>query len=209
MAVTRHLWRMTPGWTLAATELRIPWGSGVAAHRMITVGDPAGKAVRQLNGLASWFDPAAGVWRHKPIGYLPSDRLRGYDTRRHPRTFMPIHGCPPGGRDLAAAIGDGCATVLADRLSAADVEAVLAPGLSALARINALSDGPEGGAGLPYPFMGFGRNSNSFFSTVLHAMGFDEPRFARPAAFNPGQRQLLLSANDLTDLRCQMRRQLG
>ena len=53
-------------------------------------------------------------------------------------------------------------------------------------RINALSEGPEGGSGLPYPFLGFGRNSNSFFSTLLHAMEFDEPRFARPARIVPG-----------------------
>ena len=192
---------MTKGWIIAASELRIPRRSAVAAHRMITVANPAGQAVRQINGLASWFDHAAGAWRHKPIGYLPSDRLRGYDTRTHPRTFMPIHGCEPGTRDVSAAIASGCATLLAGGLSAEDVEAALEPALEAVRRINSLSDGPEGGAGLPYPFMGFGRNSNSFFSTVVHAMGFDEPRFQRPAVLNPGQRRLLLPAPVLAELR--------
>lgn len=192
---------MTRGWIIAASELRIPRRSAVAAHRMITVANPAGQAVRQINGLASWFDRAAGVWRHKPIGYLPGDRLRGYDTRTHPRTFMPLHGCEPGRRDLAVAIASGCATVLADGLTAQGVDDALEPALEAVRRINALSDGPEGGAGLPYPFMGFGRNSNSFFSTVVHAMGFDEPRFQRPAILNPGQRRLLLPAPVLAELR--------
>ncbi len=192
---------MSRGWIIAATELRIPRRSAVAAHRMITVADPSGQAVRQINGLASWLDHASGVWRHKPIGYLPSDRLRGYDTRSHPRTFMPMHGCEPRSRDLSGALASGCATVMADGLSARDVEEALEPALAALRRVNALSEGPEGGAGLPYPFMGFGRNSNSFFSTVVHAMGFDEPRFLRPAVLNPGQRRFLLPASELADLR--------
>ena len=84
------------GWSINAAELRIPRRSRFAAHRMVVIADPDMKAVRQLNGLASWYDGEAKCWRHKPIGYLSSDRLRGYDTRAHPRTFMPIHGCAPG-----------------------------------------------------------------------------------------------------------------
>ena len=68
------------GWSINAAELRIPRRSRFAAHRMIVIGDPKRDAVRQLNGLASWLDPASGGWLHKPIGYLPSDRLRGYDS---------------------------------------------------------------------------------------------------------------------------------
>jgi|JI10StandDraft_1071094.scaffolds.fasta_scaffold19637_1 hypothetical protein len=189
------------GWSINAAELRIPRQSRFAAHRMIVIADPKLDAVRQLNGLASWLDPASGGWLHKPIGYLPSDRLRGYDSAAHPRTFMPINGCAPRSRGIHAAVNAGAVRVLANGLTAAEVEARLAPALEALKRINALSRGPEGGAGLRYPFLGFGRNSNSFFSTMLHAMGFDEPVFARPAFVVPGARGLLLAKDVLAEIR--------
>ncbi|MFT3726001.1 MAG: hypothetical protein QM773_20750 [Hyphomonadaceae bacterium] len=187
------------GWSINAAELRIPRRSRFAAHRLVVIADPAMNAVRQLNGLASWFD--GEVWRHKPIGYLSSDRLRGYDTKAHPRTFMPIHGCAPGSRTIRDAIGSGAIRPLAQGLSAAEVEARLAPALEALRRINALSEGPEGGAGLPYPFLGFGRNSNSFFATMLDAMGFAAPLFAEPARIVPGAGRLLLPQDVLAGLR--------
>ena len=180
------------GWSLNAAELRIPRRSRFASHRMIVIADPSGRAVRQLNGLASWWDEAAGTWRHKPIGYLPSDRLRGYDSKANPRTYMPINGSEAPNWFLAPAIVAGAVRVLAENLSRDAVEARLAPALDALRRINSLSKGPEGGAGLPYPFLGFGRNSNSFFSTMLHAMDFEEPAFAQSAVIVPGARRLLL-----------------
>lgn len=189
------------GWSINAAELRIPRRSRLAAHRMVVIASPGGEAVRQLNGLASWYDAGGRCWRHKPIGYLSSDRLRGYDTRAHPRTFMPIHGCAPGSRRIEDAVRTGAVQVLARGLSAQEAEAQLAPALEALRRINALSDGPEGGAGLPYPFLGFGRNSNSFFATMLHVMGFDAPVFARPARIVPGARSLLLAPDALAGLR--------
>jgi hypothetical protein len=192
---------MTTGWIIAAAELRIPWSSRFAAHRMILVVDPKLNAVREINGLASWYDHGHQRWRHKPIGYLKSDRLRGYDTRQHPQTFLPIHGVALRSRAVGEAIDRGNVRVLAGGLSQDDVEARLAPGLDALKQINALSEGPEGGAGLPYPFLGFGRNSNSFFSTLLHAMEFEEPDFAQPARVAPGARNLLLPHAALDEIR--------
>jgi len=189
------------GWSINAAELRIPRRSRVAAHRMIVIADPKRQAVRQLNGLASWLDPASGGWLHKPIGYLPSDRLRGYDTAAHPRTFMPINGCVPGSRLIDPAVNAGAMRVLADGLSPAELEARLAPALAALKHINALTKGPHGGAGLRYPFLGFGRNSNSFFSTLLHVMGFEEPAFANSAFIVPGARGLLLHRQVLAEIR--------
>lgn len=189
------------GWTINAAELRIPRRSRFAAHRMVVIADPSGRAVRQLNGLASWFDNEHHAWRHKPIGYLPSDRLRGYDSKTHPRTFMPINGAILPDWNISPATAVGAARVLADDLTRDEVEQRLVPALEALRRINALSEGPQGGAGLPYPFMGFGRNSNSFFSTMLHAMGFAEPTFANAAWIVPGARGLLLPADTLTALR--------
>lgn len=188
-------------WSLIAAELRIPRRSRVAAHRMVVIADPRGVAVRQLNGLASWYDRSAEVWRNKPIGYLPSDRLRGYDTKTHPRTYMPINGASAPDWNIRPAIASGAARVLADGLTAEDVERRIAPALEAIRQINALSDGPEGGAGLPYPFMGFGPNSNSFFRTLLHVMGFDVPTFAAPALIVPGANGLLLPAEAIQSLR--------
>ena len=189
------------GWAILAAELRIPWESAFAAHRLIVVANREGEATRQLNGLASWFDHTASVWRHKPIGYLPSDRLRGYDTSTHPQTWMPITGLAAGSWRLTPAIASGAAQVLADGLSEAEVAARLAPALEALKRINALCAGPAGGAGLPYPFLGFGLNSNSFFSTLLAVMDFAEPRFVRPALLTPGAGAWLLPRSTLDDIR--------
>jgi len=189
------------GWIIAAAELRIPWETKFAAHRMIVIADPKLYAVRQLNGLASWYDRQGQRWRHKPIGYLRTDRLRGYDTQTHPRTFMPMNGAGLSSRAIGEGLERGALRVLADSLSEADVEALLAPALQAMKRINALSDGPEGGSGLPYPFLGFGPNSNSFFSTLLHAMDFEEPYFARPARIVPGARGLLLPKAVLDEIR--------
>lgn len=189
------------GWSISAAELRIPWGSNVAAHRMVVIADPRLNAVRQFNGLASWFDRASQAWRYKPVGYLVTDRLRGYDTASHPHTFMPINGIAPNSRAIAPAIETGALKVLASDLSEADLSARIAPALDAINRINALSKGPEGGAGLPYPFLGMGRNSNSFFSTLLHAMEFDEPSFPNPARLVPGAGTLLLSKDVLAALR--------
>jgi hypothetical protein len=199
-AIGGHVFRMN-GWTIAGAELRIPWGTSLAAHRMIVVADPRGAAVRQLNGLASWFDASSGRWRHKPIGYLPTDRLRGYDTLTHPQTFLPMNGVMFGSRQIEGAIRHGCMRVLADGLSETGAEIVLKPALEAMRRINALSRGAEGGGGLPYPFMGFGPNSNSFFSTLLRAMAFDEPDFARPAYLTPGARGLLLPETLIAEIR--------
>lgn len=189
------------GWSINAAELRIPRRSRFAAHRMIVIADASGRAVRQINGLASWFDEEHHAWRHKPIGYLPTDRLRGYDSKTHPRTFMPINGSASPDWTLAPAIAAGAVRVLADGFARDQIDQHLAPALEALRRINALSKGAEGGAGLPYPFMGFGRNSNSFFATIVHAMGFTVPSFSASAIIVPGARSLLLPAHQLDAIR--------
>lgn len=189
------------GWSINAAELRIPRRSRFAAHRMIVIADASGRAVRQLNGLASWFDDEHHTWRHKPIGYLPTDRLRGYDSRTHPRTFMPINGANSPDWTLAPAIASGAVRVLIDNLRRDEVDQHLAPALEALRRINATTKGPDGGAGMPYPFMGFGPNSNSFFATMIHAMGFTHPSFAASAIIVPGARRLLLTAQMLDAIR--------
>jgi hypothetical protein len=189
------------GWSINAAELRIPRRSRFAAHRMIVVADASGNAVRQLNGLASWFDAEGHCWRHKPIGYLPSDRLRGYDSKSHPRTFMPINGAVGPRWNISEALGAGAVRSLCSGLAREEVEGRLSPALEALRRINSLTQGPEGGAGLPYPFLGFGRNSNSFFHTMLQVMGFDLPIFTQSALVVPGARRLLLATEEIAALR--------
>ena len=189
------------GWAILAAELRIPWESALAAHRLIVVANPEGDAVRQLNGLASWYEPTSRIWRHKPIGYLPSDRLRGYDTATHRQSWMPIHGVQAGSWRLAPAIASGAVRILADGMTETDVVACLAPASEALKRINGLFPGPDGGSGLPYPFLGFGPNSNSLFSTLLAVMAFSEPAFAKPALLAPGAGRLLLPEAVLEGIR--------
>lgn len=189
------------GWSINAAELRIPRRSRFAAHRMIVIADASGNAVRQLNGLASWYDEEHHCWRHKPIGYLPSDRLRGYDSRSHPRTFMPINGATGPRWNISDALGSGAMRPLATGLAREEIDARLGPALEAMRRINGLKQGPEGGAGLPYPFLGFGRNSNSFFHTMLKVMGFELPLFSQAAFVVPGARALLLSPDEIAALR--------
>jgi hypothetical protein len=192
------------GWMIAAAELRIPWRSSLAAHKMVIVVDPAGEAVRQLNGLASWYDRKSGRWRHKPIGYLRTDRLRGYDTRAHPQTWLPINGARPGSRNVGEAIANRDVVVMAgasNRLGKGVIEGLLALALDALKRINLLSEGPDGGGGLPYPFLGLGPNSNSVFATCICAMNLAQPAFPRPARFAPGCGRSLLPEQEILAIR--------
>lgn len=196
------------GWTIAAAELRIPRRTDFAAHKMVIVVDPDGRAVRQLNGLASWYDRSSAVWRHKPIGYLRSDRLRAYDTDRHPQTFLPINGAAPGSRDVRQALANGDAVPLFggnEELSREALEEAISPAILAIERINALSPGPEGGSGVRYPFLGLGANSNSVFATLVDAMGFTLPNFARPARLTPGAGRRLLDAQEIAALRDRQR----
>jgi hypothetical protein len=201
MAQLRSQAEPVTGWSIIAAELRIPRRTRFAAHRMIVIADPSGRALRQLNGLASWYDAQTGAWRHKPIGYLRADRLRGYDSRITPRSFMPIHGASGPDWIMGPALASGAAVALAAGLGRGDVEEQIAPALAAIRAVNALSQGPDGGAGLAYPFLGLGRNSNSFFRTLTTAMGFEVPRFARPALFAPGAGALLLSPETLRAIR--------
>ncbi len=185
------------GWNFVAAEHRFPRGLDWAAHRMLVAVDPSGKAVRQLNGHASWFDWNARCWRHKPIGYLPTDRLRAYDSCVHPRTWLPIHGVANSTRDIRAAVEQGKVVPLVSGMEREACENRLAVMGRAIRSINALNSGPEGGSGVPYPFIGLGRNSNSVFSTLLKVIGLEEPTFANPAKFTPGVGKVLLSEASL------------
>ena len=138
----------------------------------------AGKTtlLRMLAGQQGWDSGSLRFARGVRVGYLAQDLV------------------VEGGQTLANFVVNSVP-------GRAELEARLAPALDAMRRINALSAGPEGGAGLRYPFLGFGRNSNSFFSTMLYVMGFEEPMFARSAYIVPGARGLLLGRDVLAEIR--------
>jgi hypothetical protein len=184
-------------WRLAAGEYRFGMGGLEAAHQMLLVLPPDRRPPRQIHGLAGWWDRRRGRWRCKPIGYLWSDRLRGYDTLTRPDLQLPVHGLSGPGGHLDKAIAEGTVRLLSAPLSAPDAEAALAPALAALAAINALSPGPDGGAGLPYPFLGLGPNSNSVFRTLIAALGHDAVLFPDRSVFRPGAQTMLLDSAGL------------
>jgi len=183
---------MALGWRIAAGEYRFGVGALRAAHQMLVVLDPDGRPVRQVHGLASWWDPRGRRWRCKPIGYLPGDRLRVYDTARGEGVFLPVAGVGRDGQGASSALAAGYLRQIGPPLSGGEVEDALAPALRMLAAINALSPGPEGGGGLPYPFMGLGRNSNSVFRTLTAAFGLGPVEFPDRTVFRPGARDLLI-----------------
>lgn len=187
-------------WMIIAAEHRLPRGTAFAAHRVLAVADGYGRCVRQFNGLASSLDPDSGDWRCKPIGFLPSDRLRVYDTAEHPYTALSIHGAVKGVSGLLDVVRRGEAAMIADRLDATDLALYLSAAREAMKRINAGSPGPSGGGGLPYPFLGLGPNSNSVFSTLLAAMGMSLPQIARGAWLVPGLGRRLLDDLHIRDI---------
>ena len=185
-------------WILIAAEHRLPRGSALLAHRVLAVIDQGGSCVRQFNGLASVLDASTKSWRCKPIGFLPSDRLRVYDTAVDTHTSLPLHGARAGFMDLNQAIVRGDAASLAGPLNESDLNSYLALVRRTLAVINALSPGPSGGSGLAYPFLGFGPNSNSAFSTLVAAMGLACPSLPRGAWLAPGIGRYLLPEREIS-----------
>ncbi|MFC4160447.1 hypothetical protein [Chitinimonas lacunae] len=141
----------------------------VAGHRYLVLLDPAGDVLAELNGLAT-----SRSGRIKPIGYLPSDRLKVYESGRrfyrldHPQTLL-------------------CSGELPDLLPRWQAAR------EAMGRLNA--------ADLPYPLLGFGRNSNSVVRTLLAVM--DLPPQHRDYRLTPGARSLLLAQREIEEIQQQ------
>ncbi len=120
-----------------------------------------------------------------------------------------MNGVAPRSRDVRAAMANGDVVSLSEPASGMDadeLQSAIFPALSAIERINALSPGPHGGGGVRYPFLGLGINSNSVFATLVEAMGFAPPTFARPARLTPGSTRRLLGAQEIASLRNRPRR---
>src|SRR5262249_28386651 len=125
-------------------EAQLPLVGGLGGHNLLVVVDPDGRVIGELDGLATGADGKV-----KPIGYLPSDRLKIY----------PYPGANFYRSDFARTeLASGDQTTIMNLWNAAR-----AAGES----INALD--------LQYPFLGMGQNSNSVASTLIAAMGLTEP----------------------------------
>jgi hypothetical protein len=153
-------------------EAQLPLVGGLGGHNLLVVVDPDGRVIGELDGLATGADGKV-----KPIGYLPSDRLKIY----------PYPGANYYRPDLTKAeLASGDRTTIMNLWSAAR---------AAGERINALD--------LQYPFLGMGQNSNSVASTLIAAMGLAEPAMPDSAPIVPGARSILLDPRAIRDIQRQ------
>ncbi|MBI1340490.1 hypothetical protein GC169_09845 [bacterium] len=115
-------------------------------------------------------------------------------------------GPQPGGLDVRAALASGVVARMpgGSGLGPDELEARLALVKRLIADVNALAPGPDGGAGLPYPFLGFGPNSNSFFETARETMGLGSPEFPERAWLVPGAERLLLPPQEIARIRSEV-----
>lgn len=117
---------------------------GLFSHNLLVLLNESGTLLEELDGLAT---SAAG--RIKPVGYLPSDRLRVHRFAA-PFLFQPSQ--------RQALLFEGSEAMVRQRWQAA---------VRGGEAINALN--------LAYPFLGLGPNSNSVTSTLIACMGLTEP----------------------------------
>lgn len=137
-------------------------------HDLIALLDADGRLLREANGLAT-----SRQGRIKPIGYLPSDRLKVYEFSA-PALYRAQQ------RQLTLCTG-----------SWEEVSRHWRVLRAAASALNARH--------LRYPMLGFGPNSNSVATTLIAAMGLADPDLAGRCA--PGRRTLLLDAGTLAALR--------
>lgn len=142
-------------------ESQLPLLGGLGGHNMIVLLDGAGKLLYELDGLATGIDG-----KIKPVGYLPSDRLKVYAFSR--ATFY----APDQAHRVLL---QGSADDLLNRVNAAR---------AAGEAINQLD--------LPYPFLGLGKNSNSVASTLIRVMVLVEEDIPGAARFTPGRGEWVL-----------------
>ena len=147
---------------------QLPLVGGMGGHNFIAVLDPSGKVVHELNGLATSKDGAI-----KPIGYLPSDRLKVYSEIEAGVFFY-------NPSQSQQTLYEGSYESVMDKYN---------KGYEAGKKINDQN--------LPYPFFGLGKNSNSVASTLLNQMGLDDPDLGN--ALTPGEGSLLLPEKNWCD----------
>jgi hypothetical protein len=151
-------------------KAELPLLGGIAGHNFLVLIDPNGKAIGELHGLATDTEGHA-----KPIGNLPSDRLKGHDDKRWYR---------PDFAQAEVASGD---------------QAKVMNLWNAAAAARAKMDTRD----IHYPWFGLGQNSNSFLSTMIAAMGLTEPPLSGGAPVKPGAGSMLLEPKDIQDIQRQ------
>lgn len=144
---------------------QLPIVFGTAGHNFIAIRGVHGHLLHEMHGLATGADG-----RIKPIGWLRSDRLLVYERAQAFFNRPGIVRCPVfvGSQEQAAALW-----------------------LRARAALELLNE--RNG---PYPVLGFNlfsaaENSNAAASTLMAAMGLEEPSLS--PRLIPGARRLLLT----------------
>jgi len=151
-------------------KVELPLLGGIAGHNFLALIDPNGNVIGEFHGLATDAEGHA-----KPIGNLPSDRLKGHDDKRW---YQP---------DFAQAeVASGDQARIMNLWNAA-----------AAARTN--MDARD----IHYPWFGLGQNSNSYLSTLIASMGLTEPRLPGGAPVKPGAGSMLLDPKDIQDIQRQ------
>lgn len=149
---------------------QFPFGA-FFGHDVIALLDPADTLLLEADGLAT-----SRTGRIKPIGYLPSDRLKVHEFDR-PALYRPTQP--------HVTLFEGTHAETMQRWAALREAGRL---------LNALD--------LRYPFLGLGPNSNSVACTLAAAMALDD-RLHCGRRFAPGRGTLLLQPDALR--RCQGR----
>ncbi|GLK88267.1 hypothetical protein [Pseudomonas turukhanskensis] len=141
-------------------------------HNLLVFVDATGTVIAELDGLAT-----SKTGSIKPVGYLPSDRLKVYQFSA---SYLYRHQQP---------------RVVLYKGSRLEVQQRWAAALRGKDAINAL--------GLAYPLFGLGRNSNSVTSTLIACMGLYELAIpnGKPA---PWEGHLLLPRGTIAAIRKEM-----
>lgn len=147
---------------------QFPFG-GFFGHDLIALLDPAGALLLEADGLAT-----SRTGQIKPIGYLPSDRLKVHEFDR-PALYRPAQS--------HVTLFEGTHDEAMQRWTALR---------EAGRMLNALD--------LRYPFLGLGPNSNSVACTLTAAMALDD-RLHCGRRYAPGRGTLLLPPSELAGLR--------
>ncbi|MDO4644109.1 MAG: hypothetical protein Q4A74_09735, partial [Cardiobacteriaceae bacterium] len=145
---------------------QLPLLGGIAGHNFIAVLNPNGQVIHELNGLATSKDN-----KIKPIGYLPSDKLKVYNETE-------VHGFFYRPSQKQEVVYKGSYDEVMEKFN---------EGYEIGQKINDKN--------FHYPFMGLGENSNSVASTLLKGMGLSDPDLGWP--LTPGEGSLLLPEQDL------------
>ena len=149
---------------------QLPLIGGMAGHNFIVVLDPNNRPIHELNGLATSQDGEI-----KPIGYLPSDRLRVYNEQEAKMRFY--H--PSQNQEI---VFEGSYEEVMHKFNL---------GYEIGQEINRRNPS--------YPILGLGPNSNSVASTLLRGMNLKDPDLGM--ALTPGENSLLIPEEELKRIR--------